>query len=295
MAIWVLLILWQSAKNRSVLLYGVVFVVFYRCGLLSFSFRAFPFLISICVPFWRVPFFRWGRWWWLRGIFIFAVFFFWWSRFRWLRDTILAYLFFAVLFFWWSRFRWPRDTILIPFWMSSFRWSRFCWPRGTNLFLAVRFLQWGRSLWPWGTSLFFAVDHSLTSRLWAYWVFCLQVVHWHLFCVHQKFFFPPWMVSSIKWSWTETKHSPAWALAKMVLIWPQESCFSPVVAGVCGLPFKWHDAGLPQWSLQIRNPGWIPATFENWISFASTLSFSFLIFDYFWPCPLLSITKGPFL
>ena len=31
---------------------------FYRCGLLSFSFRAFPFLISICVPFWRVPFFR---------------------------------------------------------------------------------------------------------------------------------------------------------------------------------------------------------------------------------------------
>ena len=99
------------------------------------------------------------------------------------------------------------------------------------------------------------------------------------------------MVSSIKWSWTETKHSPAWALAKMVLIWPQESCFSPVVAGVCGLPFKWHDAGLPQWSLQIRNPGWIPATFENWISFASTLSLSlswFLTtFDLAHYCPLL--------
>ena len=158
--------------------------------------------------------------------------------------------------------------------------ASFC---GVDLFdpeAPVYFLQW-ITLWHLDSGLigFLFAGSTLTS----------------FFCVHQKFFFPPWMVSSIKWSWTETKHSPAWALAKMVLIWPQESCFSPVVAGVCGLPFKWHDAGLPQWSLQIRNPGWIPATFENWISFASTLSFSFLIFDYFWPCPLLSITKGPFL
>ena len=31
--------------------YGYMVWFLYRCGLLSFSFRAFPFLISVCVPF----------------------------------------------------------------------------------------------------------------------------------------------------------------------------------------------------------------------------------------------------
>ena len=39
----------------------------------------------------------------------------------------------------------------------------------------------------------------------------------------------------------------------MIPMWPQDSCFSPVVAGVGGLPFRWHDPCLPQWSLQNRN------------------------------------------
>ena len=37
----------------------------------------------------------------------------------------------------------------------------------------------------------------------------------------------------------------------MVLIWPQKSCFSPVVAGNRDLPFKWPDPCLPQCSFQV--------------------------------------------
>ena len=115
-------------------------------------------------------------------------------------------------------------------------------------------------------------------------------------CVLQILFFPLEMVSSIKNGLCETKHSPAWAMANMFPMWPQDSCFSLVVAGVGGLPFRWHDASLPQWSLQTGK-------MDLWNSETSyfhpgTLSFSFSFLKFLttlWPCPLLSITKGLFL
>ena len=67
------------------------------------------------------------------------------------------------------------------------------------------------------------------------------------------FLLSPWSDFQHQKGPCETKHSPAWAMANMIPMWPQDSCFSPVVAGVGGLPFRWHDPCLPQWSLQIRN------------------------------------------
>ena len=117
-----------------------------------------------------------------------------WSRFCWLWGTIL---FLTVLFLSWSRFCWPWGTSLLVSLVGCPHFGEADFVDlevliyflqcasfgGVDLFdpeariFAVRFLQWSRSLWPWGTSLFFAVDHSLTSRLWAYWVFCLQMIH----------------------------------------------------------------------------------------------------------------------
>ena len=159
-----------------------------------------------------------------------------------------------------------------PFWVPSFGWSRSCWL--------------------WGASLFLAVDHSLTSRLWACWKLLLQIVHWHVFVCASDFLLSPWNDFQHQKGPCETKHSPAWAMANMIPMWPQDSCFSPVVAGVGGLPFRWHDASLPQWSLQIRNLEllnlWNSET-RYFLSATLFLSSLFLeVFDYFWPCPLLS-------
>ena len=66
----------------------------------------------------------------------------------------------------------------------------------------------------------------------------LQIVHYMFLCVLQILFFPLEMVASIKNGLCETKHSPAWAMANMFPMWPQDSCFSLVVAGVGGLPFR---------------------------------------------------------
>ena len=78
----------------------------------------------------------------------------------------------------------------------------------------------------------------------------LQIVHWHVFVCAPDSHFPSWNGFQHQNGLCETKHSPAWAMANMFPMWPQDSCFSPVVAGVGGLPFRWHDASLPQWSLQ---------------------------------------------
>ena len=80
MAIWVLLILWQSAKNRSVLLYGVVFDSWFFIGV-AFCPSVFElsFLISICLC---VPF---GGCLSLNEV---------------VDGDLEAYLFFAVFFFW---------------------------------------------------------------------------------------------------------------------------------------------------------------------------------------------------
>jgi len=159
---------------------------------------------------------------------------------------------------------------------------------------AVHLLQWSRSLWPWGTNLFLAVDHSLTSRLWACWKLLLHWVHWHVFVCASEFLLSPWNGFQHQKGLCETKHSPAWAMANMVPMWPQDSCFSPVVAGVGGLPFRWHDAGLPQWSLQIRNSELLNLwNSETGYFLSGTLSFSSLILeviDYFWLLLTLPIT-----
>ena len=81
----------------------------------------------------------------------------------------------------------------------------------------------------------------------------LQIVHWHVFVCAPDSLLSPWNGFQHQKGLCETKHSPAWAMANMVPMWPQDSCFSLVVAGVGGLPFRWHDACLPQWSLQTRN------------------------------------------
>ena len=169
-----------------------------------------------------------------------------------------------------------HEFTCFPCRVSSFWWSRFCWPRGTNLFLTVLFVVESMSLDPEARICFLqctsfsGVDlfdpeapvyflqwitlWHLDSGLIGFFVFAASTLTFFCVCTKSSSFPVEWFPAS-KRSWTETKHSPAWALAKMVLIWPQESCFSPVVAGVCGLPFKWHDPGLPQWFLQIRNPG----------------------------------------
>ena len=63
-------------------------------------------------PFLRVPFFRWGRWWWLRGMFLFVVLI-------WVKPILLTsryyFYFCSVFYFWWSRFCWLWDTIFDPF------------------------------------------------------------------------------------------------------------------------------------------------------------------------------------
>ena len=115
-------------------------------------------------------------------------------------------------------------------------------------------------------------------------------------CVLQILFFPLEMVSSIKNGLCETKHSPAWAMANMFPMWPQDSCFSLVVAGVGGLPFRWHDASLPQWSLQTGK--WTfrtqkPGIFIQELSLSPSLSWSYwLLLTTFWPCPLPVQTTG---
>jgi len=147
---------------------------------------------------------------------------------------------------------------------------------------------------PEASVYFFAVDHSLTSRLWACWKLLLHWVHWHVFVCASEFLLSPWNGFQHQKGLCETKHSPAWAMANMVPMWPQDSCFSPVVAGVGGLPFRWHDAGLPQWSLQIRNSELLNLwNSETGYFLSGTLSFSSLILeviDYFWLLLTLPIT-----
>jgi len=196
----------------------------------------------------------------------------------------------------------PFDFCLLPFWWvpslvrsisMTLREIYFCGALLMVIF-TVHLLQWGRSLWPWGTSFIFAVDHSLTSRLWACWKLLLQIVHWHVFVCASDFLLSPWNGFQHQKGLCETKHSPAWAMANMVPMWPQDSCFSPVVAGVGGLPFRWHDAGLPQWSLQIRNSELLNLwNSETGYFLSGTLSFSSLILeviDYFWLLLTLPIT-----
>ena len=49
--------------------------------------------------------------------------------------------------------------------------------------------QWSRSCWPRGANLFFTVDHSLTSRLWAFFV-SLQQIRWKKIFVCTKVVIP---------------------------------------------------------------------------------------------------------
>ena len=136
----------------------------------------------------------------------------------------------------------------------------------------------------------------MTSRLRAFWKLLLQIVHWHVFVCASDPLLSPWNGFQHQNGLCETKHSPAWAMANMVPMWPQDSCFSLVVAGVGGLPFRWHDACLPQWSLQTRN--WTfgtrkPDIFTQELSLSPPSFLKLLTtFDYFWPCPLPVQTTG---
>ena len=54
-----------------------------------------------------------------------------------------------------------------------------------DLFFAVLSFWWSRSFGPRGTNLFFTVDHSLTSRLWAFCEFAADTLKKFL-CVHKS-------------------------------------------------------------------------------------------------------------
>ena len=154
----------------------------------------------------------------------------------------------------WGRYWWPRG-IFIFLQCSSFWWSRSCWPRGTRLFIAVLSLWWSRSFGPRGTNLFFTVGHPLTSGLWAFFGEFADVTLKICFCWSQKAVIP--MLKSFQLQkFVEVSPgvclvgqvleerapwSSPFKLAKMIPIWPQNSCISPGLAGNCDFvfPFEW--------------------------------------------------------
>ena len=117
---------------------------------------------------------------------------------------------------------------------------------------AVLFFWWSRSFGPRGTKLFLTVDHSLTSRLWAFCEFAADTLK-KILCVHKSCHSPVEKFPASKFievcpsihlvEQVLEERALAWSspfrLAKMVPIWPQKSCISPGLAGNCDLPFKW--------------------------------------------------------
>ena len=194
-----------------------------------------------------------------------------------------ANLTFIVLFLWRSILLTWRQIYFLQ--CSSYE-GRFCWPWGKFTFysaLPVKVDCCG----PWGTNLIFAVDHSRHSDSGLFGKLCLQIVHYMFLCVLQILFFPLEMVASIKNGLCETKHSPAWAMANMFPMWPQDSCFSLVVAGVGGLPLQvtWRQSATvvspdrKNGPLELRN--------QLFSSRNSLFLFLFLeVFDYFVTLPI---------
>jgi len=169
---------------------------------------------------------------------------------------------FAVLFLWGSILLTLRQIYFLQ--CSSYE-GRFCWPWGkfnfySALLVKVDFVDLEANFY---SALPVKVDWvDLEARIYfLQWItldiqtpgflkLLLQIVHWHVFVCAPDSHFPSWNGFQHQNGLCETKHSPAWAMANMFPMWPQDSCFSLVVAGVGGLPFRWHDASLPQWSLQ---------------------------------------------
>ena len=216
--------------------------------------------------------------------------------------------------FWWSRFCWPRGTDLFLT-VRFLRWSRSLWPWGTNFF-AVRFLQWGRFLWPWGTNLFLQCASFSGVDLFdpeAPVYFLQWITLWHLDSGLIGFLFADSTLASFFVCTKSSSFPLEWFPAsKMVLDWDQAfPCLGigqngpHLASGIMLLPC----CGWCLWSpLQVTwrrsatvvSPDQEPRMDSSNLRKLNiicqySLSFSFLIFDYFWPCPLLSITKGPFL
>ena len=156
--------------------------------------------------------------------------------------------------------------------------SLFCFPSGgcsllgevvvfyleADLFFAVLSFWWSRSFGPRGTNLFSTVDHSLTSRLWAFGEFADDTLK-KKFCWSQKAVIPMLksfqlqkfveVGSSVCLVGQVLEERAPWSspfkLAKMIPIWPQNSCISLGLAGNCDFvfPFEWPVSCPP------RSPG----------------------------------------